>query len=261
MGEFHFHALGEAAGAFVERALRVQLEILTPPGLEDPNRMPEHRALVRSRLGVEIDCPEFASLASRWGALLRAHNVLAAAAADALAGLLVEQQQDRRDLLEKSLPRLPGRSYAHIAAEVAHLYRSGHRPLLDGDEPLAQTGPEGRGEIATDGLILDHLLPDYENETARVIAALHQIAEHSREREAILEAALGASDKLLATIASRIAAATEAHGDTGERDWEATVAILEFWGWDLGPGPLQSKIDRLRKKVERWEASRQPVDC
>ena len=54
----HFHALGDAAGAFVHFGAQAAVDVGRPRALEKPQRMPEHRRLVQERLGVEIDCDQ-----------------------------------------------------------------------------------------------------------------------------------------------------------------------------------------------------------
>ena len=56
-----------------------------------------------------------------------------------------------------------------------------------------------------------------------------------------------AADLLLVSVADEVAEWTKQHPrGTGDRDWIATVRILECHGWDLGQLPQRPKPDSLR---------------
>ena len=178
----------------------------------------------------QVDCPELTYLASRRARF--EHVIALQHIAPKFAELLERQRTERANLLRKRLPRMP-RSYAETTALLKKQYPDAPRPLVN----AAIAFEEHRERFETEA----EFLRTRSQKMPRVNAKTKSGP---------------AADLLLVSVADEVAEWTKQHPrGTGDRDWIATVRILECHGWDLGQLPQETKAgqleDRVRKARER----------
>lgn len=222
-------ALGTQVTAAAERAAFMNSAYRGPLSIDEP-RYQEHAQKIRERFGVEVDCPELTYLASRRARF--EHVIALQHIAPKFAELLERQRTERANLLRKRLPRMP-RSYAETTALLKKQYPDAPRPLVN----AAIAFEEHRERFETEA----EFLRTRSQKMPRVNAKTKSGP---------------AADLLLVSVADEVAEWTKQHPrGTGDRDWIATVRILECHGWDLGPLPQETKAgqleDRVRKARER----------
>jgi hypothetical protein len=175
-----------------------------------------------------VDCPEITYLASRSGAGRFEHVIALRRIAADYARLLEAQQAVRADFLRTPVPGMP-RSYTQIAALVQSQHPGGQSPLV------------------SDASDFDALHERFEAEGGRLLEHLRLVP-----RESTVVKTGPASDRAVLTTAERVAGWTKQHSrGSGNRDWIATVQIMECHGWELAGRSLDQKAARLEDRVLR----------
>jgi hypothetical protein len=205
--------------------------------------MRAHAEKIRARYQIDPDNLALRQATLRGPMMLLAHSQAAHSVAQRLMTLLDRQREERAALLAGSDG--PRGSYADRVAD------------------LTMTFPDGSA-VSTAGTRFDEIVGRYEACHRATTEQLRQVLlddspTPTSDDEAMLIAAMSDPSGQLALAANLVARVLRRHAlcvdvRPDQPDWQTTVLVLEYHGWDCGRGSLRHKADRLRKLVSRRTA-------